>query len=237
MITLPTLTTPKYTTKLTTGETVSYRAFLVKEEKLLLIAHQTGDIPTILEAIKDLVVASTFGSVDIRKLTTTDLIWLLIKIRSKSVGEIAKYQTKCNNEACGKDIECGCDLESVVLPDYSSINKKIELTSTIGLLMGLPKTDAFNIIVDPNINKTDKLYAVIISCIESVYDDKEVASVSEIPKEDIIKFVDNLNHQQFSLLKEYYEKLPMIAKTIDTVCPHCQHKNTMVLKGLFDFFV
>ena len=236
MISLPTLSTPKYTTRLTTGKEITYRPFLVKEEKTLLIAAQTGEIPTILNAVKDLVSATT-GITDISTLSTIDLIWLIIKLRSKSVGEVARFQIKCQNDACKKNVECSYDLEEITMPDYSVLEKKIPLTNDIGVLMRLPTSKVLTYVVDPTLDNTDKLYQIVADCIESIYTTTEVINTSEVSPAEVMRFVENLSHGQFEKLKEFYEKIPMIVKTLDVKCPHCGHENKMVLKGLFDFFV
>lgn len=164
---LPTIETPKYETKIpSTGKRVSYRPYLVKEEKILMLAMESENQTQIISAIKDIIRACTFEKVNPDNLSTFDLEFLFLKLRSKSVGEISKVGLKC--EKCTKTTQLEINLDAITVDTSNIPSNKIQLTDKIGVMMSWPKIDTVNSISDDSKNNMNGVLEVIASCIESI---------------------------------------------------------------------
>jgi hypothetical protein len=233
---LPVLESPKYEVKLpATGKKVAYRPFLVKEEKILMIAMESQDQNQILTAMKDVVKACTFGKVNPDNLTMFELEYLFLKLRSKSVGEISKLNFKC--EKCGKPNPVEINLDRVEVDMTNLPERKIKLTDKIGIVLCWPKVD---VILDMATKTPEEQKAMafdlITVCIESIYDDKKVYPAEEQTRDEIVGFIESLSQAQFLKIQEFIEGMPKLTHTVNYECAHCKEKNTFKIEGLQNFF-
>lgn len=233
---LPTIETPKYEVKIpSTGKKVTYRPYLVKEEKILMIAMESKETEQLIKAMKDIISSCTFKKVDPDKLTLFDLEYIFLKLRSKAVGEISKLNLKC--EKCEKYTTQQVNLDSIEVDMSQSKPNKIQLTDKIGIMMTWPKVDLLaKLGSKPEQDQTEAIYDVVVQCIESIYDEKKVYPASESSREELQTFIDSLNQTQFRKIQEFIEGMPKLEHKIDFECSHCKVANSIVLKGLQNFF-
>lgn len=228
---LPTLETPKYSLTIpSTKKKVTFRPFLVKEEKVLLIALESGDTKQVMSAIKGVVEACTFEKVEADSLTTFDLEYVFMKLRSKSIGEKIDLIAKCQD--CGNDNEIQIDIESlsVNLP-RKKVETKIQLSDSIGVICKYPTVKDIE-----NISNEDSM-SVIISCIESIFDSETVYPIKDATPEEIDSFINSLGHQHLQKISEFTNSIPKLTHESKFECPKCGYLNTHKLEGLQSFFV
>lgn len=236
---LPIIESPKYSAKIpSTGKTVQYRPYLVKEEKILMIAMESENQNQILQAIKDIVRSCTFDKVDPDKLCTFDLEYLFLKLRAKSVGEISKVGLKC--EKCDKPTTVEINLDEIEVKTDNLPSNKIKLTDTIGVTLSWPRVKLINQIEGAanNSNRVDGVMDIVLSCIESIYDDTKIYPADEQTREELVKFLDSLNQTQFAKIQEFIEKMPRLEHTVKFGCANkdCKHNNSLTISGMASFF-
>lgn len=231
---LPVISTPKYTTTLVDGKSVSYRPFLVKEEKLLLMVSE-DDVSANIKTLIDVIDACTFNKLKIRELPLVDFIFLLINIRSKSVGETAKFQITCPNADCGKMSPVAVDLSTVRInkPEQSL---SIQLDDSVGVIMKYPTVALYEKYGD-KINDPKNLYDLIVDCIDTVYTKENTLSQKDFKREAMVEFIESMPLKSAEKINEFFKNLPNVKKELHITCPHCSHKIDMVIDTLNYFFV
>lgn len=233
-MTLPTLTLPKYQTKVpSTGETVSYRPFVVKEEKVLLIALESNQHSMIARAIKEIVRECTFGQVDVDNSPVFDLIYLFINIRAKSVGETTEPIFLCQNPTCGKQNAVEINLTKIEVKKSPEHTNKISLGDEVGVVLKYPKlnTDGAEEDFDNSSIKT------ITECIDLIYHGDEIFKAREQTEEELVDFVENLTHHQFESILNFFSTMPKISYNVKFDCVECREETSLELEGLGDFFL
>lgn len=229
------LNTPKYELELPISKkTVSYRPYLVKEEKILMMAIESGDQKMILKAVQDIIDACTFNEIKAKDLPTAELEFIFLKLRSKSVGETSNVGIKCSS--CDKTNEMSINIESIAIDTSKSHDGKVMITPTVGLIMKYPTANEIMKNINQNDDGIKNTFAIITSCIDTIFDAENVYKASELPKKDIEDFIDSLNAKQFELVKEFFDSIPRLYKNIDYTCEHCGAENHVKLEGLQNFF-
>lgn len=232
---LPILNTPTYEVELPLSKkTISYRPFLVKEEKVLLMALESQDQKQIMRAMHDIVNTCTFGKVDGKDLPVAELEYLFLKLRSKAVGEKSHIGLKCTN--CQTSNELDIDLESIEIDVSALPETKIMLTDQIGVMMKYPSSDLVMKSIDPKKSDTENTYAIIMACIDKIFDTENVYDVATQTKQELTDFIESLNKNQFEKIKDFFSGLPKLKKDIDFTCTSCGTNNQLVLEGLESFF-
>jgi hypothetical protein len=242
---LPTPKIPVYTTTLPISKkVVKYRPFLVKEEKIILLAMTAEDPSELIEAMKQIVSLCTEGTVRPEKISLTDLNYLMIKIRACSKGEIIELVLKCKNSVPQEDNEggtrpCGYSNEvSVNLNDAvvsSNIpEKKIEINDTMGVIMK-PITLSVLDGIDVDDSPTQSLIRSIINSIDTIYDGEEIFSSEDYTTEEIVTFVDSLTQDQLRKMVDYVENQPNVKIDIDYKCGSCGVERKIEVDNIQDF--
>ena len=234
---LPILETATYELTLPSADiVVKYRPFLVKEEKVLLQALETNDDVEIKNAIKDIVSTCTFGQIDASKLPTFDLEFVFLQIRSKSVGEIANIRLRCPDD---KDtyVTKEIDLSKVEVQVDDEHTNEIVVNDNVKIIMKYPTIDT----VDPKLSvegmKTQQVFDMITGCIHSIIDGEKEHFVKDYTKEELNKFIENLDRKAFDRLNKFFETMPQLRHEIEVENPKTKVKSKIVLKGAQDFFV
>ena len=234
---LPKLTTPTYELEVpSTDEKVKYRPFLVREEKILLIALESGEPEDIINAVKDIVTECTFGKVDLGKLPMFDVEYIFLNIRAKSVGEVSTLRLLCPDDGetyANVDI----DLSEIMVQVEKEHNPKIELTKEMGMIMGYPNIDSMTGTGITEINATNML-DVISSCILQIYDKKgeEIYETKDQTKKELSEFIESLNTKQFQKVQQFFDTMPKLKHAVELENPKTGVKSKVVLQGLNDFF-
>ena len=233
-MTLPVINTPTYElTVPSTKDTLVYRPFLVKEEKILLMAMEEESETQLNRALKQVVNNCTFQKVKVDKLPLFDLEYIFLRIRAKSVGEVAKLQILCEDDG-ETYVPVEIDLESIEVEFQEGHNPKIELTDDIGIIMGYPTFE----FLDFNIEATDvnKLFDIIASSINQIYEGDIVYEKVDFNKKELKTFLESLTSEQFKKLQEFFETMPRLRHTLEIENPKTKVTNTVVLEGLNAFF-
>lgn len=235
MNTLPKLETPTYSVVLpSTGEQVEYRPFLVKEEKILMIAQESNDNSAMMKALKNIIKACTFNKVNPSKCTTYDIEYLFLKLRAVSVGETAELQFKC--EECGEynTVEINLNDIELVYPDENP-ETDIKLTENVGIKLKPVSVDDVETLSD--INNPKNFTKAIAAVIDVIYDQENVYKVSDTSEKEVLEFIDNLSHTHLEKIQDFIEKQPQLKYTVEYTCSKCGHENKVELVGMQSFFM
>jgi hypothetical protein len=234
---LPKLTTPVYELVIpSTDEKIKYRPFLVKEEKILLIALESGKSEDIVQAVKDIVTECTFNKLNLGTMPMFDVEYIFLNIRAMSVGEISKLRLLCpdDKETYG---EIEVNLSEVIVQVEKEHTNKIELTDEMGLYMKYPTIDSF---VSTGITDVTagNMLDVISTCVAQIYDKKgeEVFDAKDQTKEELIEFVEQLNSKQFQDVQKFFDSMPKLKHVVKLENPKTGVVNDILLQGLSDFF-
>jgi len=228
-------TTPRYQVKIpSTGKTVRFRPFLVKEQKVLLIAYESQDKVAIIQAMLDTLDSCTEG-ISAAKLSTFDADYLFTQIRAKSVGEVVDLNIQCTE--CETHNEVKVNLEDIKM----KVPKKdmdVQLTDQITMKMKYPDYNYFlkNPKILGNDSMAESLVDIVIACIESVKTDDEIINISDEPREEVIRFIESLTANQFEKVASFVQDIPKMEHTLKFKCINCEHENERHLEGLEDFF-
>ena len=234
---LPKLTTPTYELEVpSTDEKIKYRPFLVKEEKILLIALESGENKDIISAVKEIVSECTFGKVDLGILPMFDVEYIFLNIRAKSVGEISTLKLLCPDDGetyANVDV----NLNDVQVHVDEGHNNKIELTDEMGIIMTYPNIDSYTKSGITDITASNML-DVIGTCILQIYDKKgeEVFEAKDQTTKELTEFIEQLNTKQFKDLQQFFDTMPRLKHTVEIKNPKTKVKTKVLLQGLNDFF-
>lgn len=234
---LPKINTPTYELVIpSTDEKIEYRPFLVKEEKILLIAMESGKQKDIISAIKQIVTACTFGKLKIGRMPMFDVEYLFLNIRAKSVGEISELKLIAPDDGKTK-VDVSVDLSTIQVQEEEGHTNKIELTDEMGIYMQYPTVDTFGESGISDINASNML-EVITGCIAQIYDKKgeEVFEAKDQTKKELIEFVEQLNSKQFADVQSFFDTAPKLKHEITIKNPKTKVESKVVLSGLSDFF-
>jgi hypothetical protein len=227
-------TTPSYEITLPSdGSKIEFRPFLVKEEKILLIASESKNEKEMVRAIQDVVSACTFGKLNMSSAPMVDIEYLFLKIRSKSVGESAKPTLKCKK--CSKLNTLEINLDTIEAEKSPEHNKKIEISKNVIIEMRYPKFSDVELIQNVNTD-AEKLVNMMAVCIEKIYTPENTFNTKELSTKEVIEFIDNLTQVQFRMLTKFFETMPQVTKKVDYKCKHCGSDESITLRGAQDFF-
>jgi hypothetical protein len=232
---LPILESPKYTVEIpSTKKAIEYRPFLVKEEKILLMAQESQDSREMLNAMKDIIRACTFEKVDVNALTSFDLEYIFLKLRSKSVGEISNVNIKCSECEAQNPVEINLDEVQVKFDD--SISKMVMITDTVGVNMRHIRVKDMSALTDDKKSQSDLINEVVIASIESIFDAEKVYLAENSTKAELITFINSLNRAQMQKIEAFIAAVPALKETVQFKCKGCGHDNSLELSGTQAFF-
>ena len=235
---LPQINTPTYELVLpSTGKKLKYRPFLVREEKILIMALESEDMQQISTAIiETLNQCILTKGIKVEKLATFDIEYLFLNIRAKSVGETVEVNVTCPDD--GKtSVSMEIDIDSIKIKKDKSHRNSIKLDDTLSMKMKYPSMDQFVASnFDSNITDVDTTLGMIIGCIEMIYNDEESWNASESTDKELSEFVGNLNTKQFKLIEKFFSTMPKLQHTIKVTNPQTKVESEVVLEGLAAFF-
>ena len=233
---LPKLNVPKYKLKLPSdNRTVNYRPFLVKEEKLLLLATETGSQEDIVEAIKRIIVDCT-DIHDIDNLPTFDIEYVFLQIRTKSVGESVEVQVTCPDDE-ETVVPVKIPLNEIKVKKDKKHKKEIKLGTDIILTMNYPSLDTF---VKMNFQDeeptVDAVFEMAAGCVKQIADAEQVYDAMDTPKEELIEFFDQLSSKQFQEVQDFFDTMPKLSHVVKVTNPKTKKESDVTLEGLSAFF-
>ena len=237
-MTLPKLTTPEYTTTVpSTGEEIKFRPFLVKEEKVLLIALETGDEAAINEAIMNIVKECTFGQSGYSTTPLFDIEYLFINVRGKSVGDLVKLSITCpDDNETEVAVELGLDEIKVQVNDEHT--NVIDLTDDIKMVMSYPTTQTTKVVTSrrEGASETEATFDLLQACVAEIHDGDVIYNKSDISSKEMTEFFDSMNNSQLEKINKFFETMPKVRHTIKVKNPKTKKTSEVILEGLADFF-
>jgi len=242
---LPKLDVPIYTVNLiSTGKPVRFRPFLVKEQKLFLMAAESTDGNEMVGVIRQVLRNCVLDEMDIDSLPTFDLEYLFMNLRARSVEEIVDLRYKCNNtlkDENGEDKKCSgvvefklnlLEVEPTKNPNHKN---KIQLTENLGIAFKYP---TFEMIQKyEKMNENEVMLKILVDCIDYVYDKECVYYAKDSTREEMEEFIDNLQQKDLEKFKDFFDTMPEIKKDVHFKCPKCSYEEDIAIKGMQNFFV
>ena len=236
---LPKIATPTYELTLpSTGKQVQYRPFLVKEEKLLVIALESEDNKQITTAIKAVLKACVLTKgIKIETLPTFDIEFLFLNIRGKSVGEELDVNIVCPDDE-KTEVAVKIDLDDIEVQRDENHTNQIKLDDTLMMVMKYPSLDEFikNNFDFNDKNQMDQSFQLIASCIDKIYTEDEVWATADCTKKEVNEFLEGMNSNQFKEIEAFFTTMPKLSHTISVTNPKTKVKSDVVLEGLAAFF-
>lgn len=225
---LPTMTTPTFRVKLhSLSSEIEFRPFLVKEEKILILAQESNEPKEMIKAMQDIVTSCSDGKVQGRDLPFFDLQYAFIQLRSQSIGNVTDFVLICGE--CGHKTETTLDLNSLTIDFPENHTNKIMLSDAVGVIMKYPKAE---ILVDDETPAFD----LVVACVDKIFDQDEIYNAEDEGQEEVEKFINSLSTQQFEKIVEFFQTSPRLEKTIDYTCVKCETENTVLIDGVENFF-
>ena len=230
---LPKLNVPVYEAILPSTETViKYRPFLVKEEKILLMAMEEEDQKHMVNAVRTIVDNCTFKTIKVNKMPMFDLEYVFLNIRAKSVGEVASVKVLCDDD---KETYADIDipLDDIKVKFHKDHTNIIDLTDDIKIEMSYP---TFEMIESFTTENTKALFDLMGKCVERIIDGETIHERADFNKKELTDFLDSLNTKQFAEMQKFFETMPKLSHDIEFINPKTKKKHKKTLEGLNSFF-
>lgn len=231
---LPKIDYPTFTDILpSTGEKITFRPFLVKEEKILLLAQQSNEVEDSIRAMSQIIGNCVLSKINIDDLPIFDIEYLFLKLRAKSVNNIVELKYKDNED--NKVYDFALDLDDIKVTKDPANNKNIQITDTIGIVMKYPNFKMMMKFTEFDENDPDEVLEVVSECIDSIYNDDSVYKASEHTTEEMKEFLSSLSLQQMEKIYDFFQSLPKIEHTINYI-NSLGNNRSITLEGVNDFF-
>ena len=235
-MTLPKINAPEYSLVVpSTGVEVKYRPFLVKEEKLLLIAQETGDEKSLYGAIKNLIHNCCHGQLDVDTMPLFDVEYVFLQLRSKSVGEMAEVLVICPDDG-ETEVKVKVNLNELTVELPSKDHNKIKLTDDIGIVMAYPNLASVLLTADKNKNASDIMFDTILECMFQIWQGEEVFATTDYSHKEKLDFIDSLSHDQFEKIQQFFETMPSVKKEVEITIPNTKVVSKVDIEGMNSFF-
>jgi len=243
---LPKIDVPVYeTTLISTGKKVKFRPFLVKEQKLFLMASESNDVKEITSTVKQVLNNCLLSEIDVDSLPSFDIENLFIQLRARSVGEVVNLKYTCNNtvkdesgteKKCGSLVQFDVNLLDLKPEKEESHSTKIEITDKLGIIMKYP---SFNLIDYESLeeNKLEKFIELFVSCIDHIYDADSIYYAKDTPREELVEFVENLQQDDVEKIQKFFSTMPKMKKDLHFTCKKCGYEEDIKVEGIESFFV
>lgn len=237
---LPNVTAPLFKLILpSTQKEVHFRPFLVKEEKVLLMAKEAEDEESIITATIQILENCTNGELDIKSLPSFDIEYLFLNIRAKSVGEEIELRYRHSGGVNRDGVECKTstpvvvNIEEVKVKFNENHTNKIMLTEKVGIQMKYPTIGVLEGMIKKNLND---VIEIIVDCIEFLFDEEQIYDRNTTTREEFVEFIEGLSQEQLEKINTFFDTMPQIEHEIEYTCGGCGQKDKLTLKGLTDFF-
>jgi hypothetical protein len=243
---LPKIDVPIYETQLiSNGKTIRYRPFLVKEQKLFLMAAESEDSKDTIAAIKQVINNCVIDDIDVDNLATFDIEHLFIQLRARSVSEVVDLKFNCNNKiknekdeehACGNLVKFNLnllDIQPTLNPDHTN---KIEITDKLGVVLKYPTFNTVNKL-EIGSNDINQVLEIIINCIDYIYDEEQLYYAKDASKNELTEFVENMKQSDLEKFQKFFDTLPKIKQELNFNCNKCGYTEKIDVEGIQNFFV
>ena len=236
---LPKIATPTYELELpSTKQTINYRPFLVKEEKLLVLALESEDNKQITTAIKAVIKNCIITKgIKVEKLPTFDIEYLFLNIRGKAVGEEVEVNVICPDDE-QTQVPVTILIDDIKVKENEEHTKQVKVDNTLMMEMKYPSLDEF---IQSNFdfkeeNNMERSFDLIGGCIDKIYNEEEVWSTADCTKKEVKEFLEQMNSSQFKEIEKFFDTMPKLSYEIEVTNPKTKKKSSVVLEGLSSFF-
>jgi hypothetical protein len=241
---LPKIDVPIYDLKLiSTGKTIRFRPFTVKEEKLFLMANETSEMDFIIKTIKQVINNCILDDVDVDSLPVFDIENIFLNLRAKSIGEDVSLKYRCNNDVkdengqehkCGNLVQLELNLLDIKLPELTKDVGKVMITDNLGLVMKYPNFELIQKYQGKE--DTETLLNMIVSCIDYIFDEEQIYYSKDTTHEELVEFIENLQSRDLEKIKSFFDTMPKINKDVEFKCNKCGYSENINLQGVQSFF-
>ena len=237
---LPKINTPTYELELpSNGKKIKYRPFLVREEKILVIAMESEDMKQITDAVIDILNSCILTrGVKVDQLSTFDIEYLFLNVRSKSVGETVEVNVTCPDDG-ETQVQMEINVDDIKMVKNKNHKNIIKLDDTLSLKLKYPSMNQFvenNFETSESTSEIDRSLDMIITCVDTVFDEEESWSASDCTKKELREFIEQLNSKQFKDIEAFFNTMPKLSHTIKVKNPKTKVESEIVLEGLASFF-
>ena len=230
---LPVINTPTYELEVpSTKDTLTYRPFLVKEEKILLMAMEEEDQKHMVNAVRTIVDNCTFKTLKVNKMPMFDLEYVFLNIRAKSVGEVASVKVLCDDDE-ETYVDIDIPLEEIEVKFHKGHTNIIDLTDDIKIEMAYP---TFEMLESFDSEDTKAIFDLMGKCVERVIDGETIHERADFNKKELTDFLDSLNTKQFGEMQKFFETMPKLSHDVEFTNPKTKKKHKKTLEGLNSFF-
>lgn len=231
---LPQLNTPSYEMEVpSTGETVKYRPFLIKEQKVLMIAQETGKESDMARAMCDIIKSCTDGQVkDPQKLPTFDIEYMFLQLRAKSTGAEVELQLTCPDDNETR-VPVKINLEDIKVQKNDEHSTEIMITDNIGLKMKYPSMMDISKYQVGTTKTVDLTFGIIKDCLESIFDEEQV--YEDMNKKELDEFIESMNTEQFTKIQKFFDTMPKVKHTVKVTNPNTKIESDVVIEGMQNF--
>jgi len=230
---LPKLDSPTYETELpSTGKKIKYRPFLVKEQKILMMAQESDKQDEMMASIGQLINTCTFGEIDAPNSPIFDIEYIFLKIRGKSVGEKVKIMVTCPDDGKTK-VPVNVNLEDINVQMTIGHTNELKISDNIKMVMKYPMLK--DVLNSKSTNTTEQVFDIMEQCVYEVHDGDKIYQRVDITTKDIRDFVDSFNTEQFKLVTEFFESMPKLRHVVSVTNPNTKVKNEITIEGLDSF--
>jgi hypothetical protein len=238
---LPKIDNPVYDLTLPLSKkNIKFRPFLVKEQKNLFMAMESGDRDTMEKNIKQVLHNCTITeNIDVDKLPVIDIEFYFLNLRARSVGEVVENKYRCDNEVeekkCGNIMEVAVNLLDLKVTNLKDDDEPIQLTDSIYIKLKYPEYSIFKKLADKT-EVADIAFEMVVDSIEYIFDGEQYYYANEIDRNELTEFVESLNQNQFGKIEQFFSDLPKLEKKIEMKCSRCGYNHTLDVEGLESFF-
>ena len=227
---LPKLNTPTYELVLpSTEETIKYRPFLVKEQKLLLLAQESENKKEMLDAISQIIENCTFGKINSKEAYLFDVEYVFLQIRRKSIGDKITLNLLCNDDGITR-VPTEIDLNDVKVEIGDNHTNKIQLTDDVQLIMTYPRIYTIDSI------NSDNSYDIVVKCVHQITEGDKIYERVDMSDEDLIEFIESMNTDNLNSVLDFFDTMPKIKHQIKVINPNTNVENTINMEGIESFF-
>lgn len=222
---------------------VKFRPFLVKEQKLLLMASQATEVKEVIDSIKQILRNCILTELDIESLPVFDLEFLFLNLRARSVNEIVDIKYKCNNHSVTEDgetrtctgmVEYKIDVLEIKPEFAPNHTNKIQVSENLGIVLKYPTFEMMKTIEGKR--EDEAVFELLLQCIDYIYDKDNMYYPKDSTHEEMTEFIDNLQQKHLEMIKDFFDSMPKVKKDLDFKCPKCGLEDKIVIEGVQSFF-
>ena len=242
---LPKLDVPIYSVNLiSTGKPIRFRPFLVKEQKLFLMAAESADGNEMISTIRQVLKNCVLDEIDIDSLPTFDLEFLFMHLRARSVEEVVELNYKCNNrvkdeegqeKTCSGVVNLKVNILEIEPTKNPKHEKKIQINNDLGIVFKYPTFEMFQ--KYEKMSESEVMINILVDCIDYIFDKEQVYYAKDTSRKELEEFVDNLQQKDLEKFKDFFDTMPEIKKDFHFKCPKCAYEEEITIKGMQSFFV